>query len=187
MSSNCTDCDSNPYQYIIPIINNIFGDCNNGIIWCGNYNTILKDITNNNKHIVFVTDDSTLSSNNIFKSNYQNTWQGTNDADALRNKIMNDSDSKTKSKDDNWFVGIQNMLTPDENDFLGLITPRYTADYVNKANKYRCESLICLAKASNIKDLIPFLNGYDHINQIQVDWSNQPGNMDVILNYNRSK
>jgi len=47
-----------------------------------------------------VTDDTTLLTYDIFKGNFQNTWQNTVDADDLRNKIKNDLDSIGKSKDD---------------------------------------------------------------------------------------
>jgi len=43
-----------------------------------------------------------------------------------------------------------------------------------------------MARATLLKDLKPFLKPINKINQIQVDWSNQIGNMDVILDLNKN-
>jgi len=51
-----------------------------------------------------------------------NNWMNTVDADALYAGFMSDSQAIEHSKDPEYYVGLQAMLTPTEDDFIAIVS-----------------------------------------------------------------
>merc|ERR1712151_696196 len=112
-----------------------------------------------------------------------------NDLEVLKNKILMDSYAQGHAKRANILVGLQWIMTPDENDFIGAVTQRFTAEYQSKANRYGCQSLACfgeVASAISFEQFFPQLHGlYERTNILMLDYADRQGTMAFVLKINR--
>lgn len=166
-----------------------FGTCGAGKLIC-NVDTSknVGDLIKTGNIIVHTNNDALAYSHEEIHNDdsiYYSPWHNTNSLSTLKSKVLAKSGSTRRRK----LNGVQWILTPGTNDYVGALSQRYTANWQSKANPHGCQSLACfasVASAQSFKESVGIIRLFKyHPNFLMLDYANMKGTMDVVLWYNR--
>merc|ERR1711988_1772501 len=90
-------------------------------------------------------------------------------------------------------IGLQWMLTPQKDDFLGAVTQKWTSEYQDKANSQGCQSLACFAEVASATEFAKFYELSQEFpaialgNILIIDYADREGTMEAVLNINKER
>ena len=163
--NGCNDCAKDAHDKVIEALESTFGTCENGYVVCDfDFNRPVKYFAG--KVILFSDEPKLKSQKYIAPGHYGSgpcdistkmcgRYYNKNNLNEIVTAIKEDTDSLSKVQNSDGMLRLfQFQLTPNQDDYIGAVTQRYTARWQDKANRHGCQSIACLARVANVETFI---------------------------------